>query len=313
MRSDCSERVVKSKMAATFNINYLGQEDEISGLMRGCLQKTLAGSVKLSGTGLHSGGDTSVLIHPAPEDTGIVFFDGKHKISCLAPYVVDTSRGTTIGFNGTRVLTIEHLMSALRGCGVDNAVIEVVGPEMPALDGSALPFAEAINTAGLISLNRMREPISIQQPICVRQNGSFILAVPAKKLSITYVMNYDHPLIGSQTITYNPDESDFCSEIAPARTFVLYEEVAALLNEGLSQGGSIENVIVVWQDHMSSKLRFPDELIRHKVVDLIGDLSLIGGLLQAEVLAVKSGHALNTEFAMKVIQANTVGQPVGCG
>lgn len=300
-------------MAATFNIDYLGQEDEISCLMRGSLQKTLAGSVKLSGTGLHSGGETSVLIHPALEDTGIVFFDGKHKISGLAPYIVDTSRGTTIGFNGTRVRTIEHVMSALRGCGVDNAIIEVVGPEMPALDGSALPFVEAINGVGLSSLNRVREPICLREPVCVMQNGSFILAVPAKKLSITYVMSYNHPLIGSQTITYNPTETDFCSEIAPARTFVLYEEVAALLNEGLSQGGSIENVIVVWQDRMSSRLRFPDELIRHKVVDLIGDMSLIGGLLQAEVLAVKSGHALNVEFAMKIIQANNIGQPVGCG
>ncbi|MHB9035291.1 MAG: UDP-3-O-acyl-N-acetylglucosamine deacetylase [Armatimonadota bacterium] len=264
-------------------------------------QTTLAESVRLSGTGLHSGGETSVVVHPAGEDLGIVFSDSESNIvRGLASNVVDTSRGTTIGFNGTRIRTIEHLMAALRGMGVDNAVVEVLGAEMPALDGSALPYAEAIDAAGIVELDVPRKPIRLTEPICVRQNGAFILAVPAPKLSITYVLNYDHPMIGSQTASFVMDETDFGEEIAPARTFVLYEEVAGLLNDGLSQGGSIENVIVVWQDHMSSDLRFPDELVRHKVMDLIGDISLAGGPLQAEVLAVKSGHALNVEFAREV-------------
>ena len=125
-------------------------------------------------------------------------------------------------------------------------------------------------------------------------------------MSITYVMNYDHPLIGSQSTTYVLKESDFAEEIAPARTFVLYEEVAGLLDMELARGGSLDNVIVVWPDRMSSNLRFSDELARHKVMDLIGDLSLVGGLLQAEVLAVKSGHALNVEFANQVRRAESV-------
>ncbi|MCE5313752.1 MAG: UDP-3-O-acyl-N-acetylglucosamine deacetylase [Armatimonadota bacterium] len=264
-------------------------------------QTTIAESVRLTGTGLHSGGETSVIIHPAGEDLGIVFSDSQSNIvRALASNVVDTSRGTTIGLNGVCIRTIEHLMSALSGMGIDNAIIEVLGPEMPALDGSALPYVEAIEAAGVVELNAPRRLIRLTEPVCVRQNGSFIVAVPAPKLSVTYVLNYDHPMIGSQTAGFLSDETDFGKEIAPARTFVLYEEVAGLLNDGLSQGGSIDNVIVIWQDHLSSDLRFPDELVRHKVMDMIGDLSLAGGRLQAEVLAVKSGHTLNVEFAKEI-------------
>ncbi|MEN6356196.1 MAG: UDP-3-O-acyl-N-acetylglucosamine deacetylase [Armatimonadota bacterium] len=264
-------------------------------------QTTIAESVRLSGTGLHSGGQTSVFIHPAGEDLGIVFCDGENNIvRALASSVIDTSRGTTIGKNGTSFRTIEHLMAALSGEGIDNAIIEVLGPELPALDGSALVYSEAIEAAGVVELGTKRKSIELTEPMCVRQNGSFILAVPAPRLSITYVLNYDHPMIGSQTAEYVLGETDFGEDIAPARTFVLYEEVAALLNEGLSQGGSIDNVIVIWQDHMSSDLRFADELVRHKVMDMIGDLYLAGGVLQAEILAVKSGHTLNVEFAKAV-------------
>lgn len=270
-------------------------------LAAGSKQTTIADSVRLSGTGLHSGGETSVAIHPAPEDFGIVFHGcDDHVIRALASNVVDTSRGTSLGSNGTRIRTIEHLMAALRGEGIDNAVVEVSGSEVPVLDGSALPYSEAIESVGLTELKAGRRPIELKEPVYVRQNGSFILAVPAPRLSITYVLDYDHPLIGSQTATFIMDKTDFCEEIAPARTFVLYEEVAGLLNEGLSKGGSIDNVIVVWQDRMSSDLRFPDELVRHKIMDLIGDMTLAGGLINAEILAVKSGHTLNVEFAGKV-------------
>lgn len=264
------------------------------------LQATLAERISLSGRGLHSGGDTTVVVHPASENTGIVFNNGGEMIHGLASNVVDTSRGTTIGRNGARVRTIEHLMAALRGMGIDNALVEVTGPEMPALDGSALPYVEAITAVGLVELAEPRKAIVIDEPIWLQRNGSFILAVPSPKLRITYVMNYDHPMIGSQSTTYVLKEADFGGELAPARTFVLYEEVAGLLDNDLARGGSLDNVIVVWRDKLSSKLRFPDELARHKIVDLLGDLSLAGGLLQAEILAVKSGHALNVDFAKEV-------------
>lgn len=268
-------------------------------------QMTLAKSVKLSGKGLHSGRDTVVEIHPAPENTGIVFRHGLHTVSGLASNVVDTSRGTTIGFNGFRVLTVEHLMAALRGMGVDNAFVEVVGGETPALDGSAKAYVKAIKRAGLVEQEAERRMISLTEPICVRRKDSFILAVPADEMRITYVIDYDHPLIGSQSSDYVLNEADFAKEIAPARTFVLYEEVAGLLDRELAQGGSVDNVIVIWRDRMSSRLRFRDELVRHKVMDIVGDLALVGGIINAEILAVRSGHALNVEFAKEVLR--TVG------
>lgn len=267
------------------------------------VQTTLAESVRLYGKGLHSGGDTCVVIHPAPENSGITFRNAELTINGVAAHVVDTSRGTTIGFNGTRIRTVEHLMAALRGRGVDNAVVEVFGLEAPALDGSALPYVEAIDSVGLVELSAERRPVALREPVWVQQNGSFVLAVPAPRLSITYVMDYAHPMIGSQSATYVLSESDFGREIAPARTFVLYEEVAALLESDLARGGSFDNAIVVWQDRMSSELRFPDELVRHKMMDLVGDLALVGGLLHADVVAVKSGHALNVEFAREVRRA----------
>lgn len=265
-------------------------------------QMTLADSVKLSGKGLHSGRETVVEIHPAPENTGIVFRHGMHMVSGIASNVIDTSRGTTIGFNGFRVLTVEHLMAALRGSGVDNAYVEVVGGETPALDGSAEPYVRAIESVGLVEQEAERRRITLTEPICVRRKDSFILAVPASEMSITYVMNYDHPMIGSQTSAYVPGEGDFAKEIAPARTFVLYEEVAGLLDRELAKGGNLDNVIVIWPDRMSCALRFPDELVRHKVMDIVGDLALVGGIVNAEILAVRSGHALNIEFAKQVLR-----------
>ncbi|NLN76881.1 MAG: UDP-3-O-[3-hydroxymyristoyl] N-acetylglucosamine deacetylase [Armatimonadetes bacterium] len=265
-------------------------------------QMTLADTVMLSGKGLHSGRETVVEMQPAPENTGIVFRHGQNTVSGLAHNVVDTSRGTTIGFNGFRVLTVEHLMAALRGLGVDNAYVEVKGGETPALDGSAAPYVAAIEAVGLVQQSAPRRLITISEPICVRRDDSFILAVPSSELSITYVMDYDHPMIGSQSSAYVLREGGFAKEFAPARTFVLYEEVAGLLDRELAKGGSLDNVIVIWPDRMSSALRFSDELVRHKVVDMIGDLALIGGLLSAEVLAVRTGHALNVEFAREVLR-----------
>jgi len=268
----------------------------------GCasFQQTLAGCVRLFGRGLHGGGESRVIIHPAEPGMGIVFRDSAQTIPGLVANVVDTSRGTTLGVNGTRIRTVEHIMAALRGRGVDNVVVEVFGSEMPALDGSALPYVEAIEAVGVVSQDAPRRTIKLREPVVVQQNGSFIAAVPAETLRITYVLNYDHPLIGAQSTTYELCEQDFGREIAPARTFVLYEEVAGLLDNDLARGGSFENAIVVWRDRMSSKLRFPDELVRHKVMDLVGDLALVGGLLEAEIVAVKSGHALNVEFAKEV-------------
>ena len=211
--------------------------------------------------------------------------------------VVDTARGTSVGAGGDRVMTIEHLMAALRGCGIDNARVEVAGSEIPALDGSARPFVEAIAAVGIERQGASRRKYVLREPVLVRNGDSFIIAVPSDAFSVSYVMRYDHPMIGAQAFTFTFHEEDFRKEIAPARTFVIYEEVEQLISQRLARGGSLENTIVVWQDHLSCDLRFPDELVRHKALDMIGDLALLGGTLRAEVVAVKSGHSLNVELA----------------
>jgi len=263
-------------------------------------QRTLAERVTIRGTGLHSGDRCVVVLHPAAEDVGIVFAGNGERIAGVAANVVGTARGTTLGRNGTRFSTVEHLMAALHGLGVDNSCVEVQGTEMPALDGSAMPYVDAIRGVGTVELPKQRRLLTLHEPVWITGDGSFILAVPAKRLRITYVMRYDHPLIGTQTATFVITESNFRNHIAPARTFVMYEEIAGLVSQKLARGGSLSNAIVVWQDRLSSDLRFPDELARHKVLDLTGDLALLGGRLAAEIVAVKSGHALNVEFVRRL-------------
>jgi len=194
-------------------------------------------------------------------------------------------------------------MAALRGTGIDNAFVEVQGSEMPALDGSALPFVQAISLVGAFEQREKRAVMGLAEPVWVKANGSFILAVPSKCLRITYVMRYEHPMIGSQFVRFVLHEKRFARDIAPARTFVLYEELPELKSQQLARGGSLTNAIVVWRDRMSSDLRFRDELARHKVLDLLGDLALLGEELRADIVAVKSGHALNVEFVRKVREA----------
>ncbi|MFQ3549276.1 MAG: UDP-3-O-acyl-N-acetylglucosamine deacetylase [Armatimonadota bacterium] len=264
------------------------------------MQTTLADKIELVGTGLHSGLKTTVTVYPAEADSGIVFISDGQKIKARASNVIDTSRGTTLGNGMVKVKTVEHLLATLSGMGIDNALVEINGPETPALDGSAKAYVDAISSCGLKYLDERKKKIKIIEPVCVKANGSFVLAVPSDKTKITYVLNYDHPLIGSQICSFEFSKDSFAEDIASARTFVLYEEVAGLLSNGLSKGGSIENVIVVWQDKLSSDLRFDDEFARHKMLDLIGDISLAGGFIEAEILAVKSGHTLNIEFAKEV-------------
>jgi len=263
-------------------------------------QRTLKSVVTLSGAGLHSGDICEVTIRPADVDSGIVFVRDGRSVPGVVGSVVSSTRGTTVGCNGSEIMTVEHLMAALRGSGVDNAVVEVRGSETPALDGSSRPFVDAIREAGTEIQGRPRRTYRLRKRVCIEANGGCILASPSESLKISYTLKYDHPMIGAQTATFEFDEGAFRDEIAPARTFVLYEEVADLLADRLAQGGSLSNTIVVWRDHLSSDLRFSDEFARHKILDIVGDLALIGGELRADIVAVKSGHALNIQLARKV-------------
>lgn len=255
----------------------------------------------LSGTGIHTGAECRSLLLPAQVGAGLVFRVDGVAIPAKVEYVVDTARSTSLGRNGKLVHSVEHILAAFSGLKVDNAEVLVEGPEIPAFDGSALPICEAIRAAGIVEQAARIEVLGIERPIRVESEDGYIVASPAKEFRASYRMEYDHPMIGSQFSEYETGGDSFCQRIAPARTFVLYEEVEELRERGLAQGGSLENVVVVWPDRVSCEPRMPDELSVHKLLDLIGDLALVGRPLLAEVQAVRSGHALNVRLAQAIV------------
>lgn len=265
-------------------------------------QRTVRENVGLSGAGLHSGEPCEVIIRPADADAGIIFAINGEEIPANARSVTDTARGVSLGANGQRVMTVEHLLAALRGCGIDNARVELTGSEIPAVDGSSKPFVDAIVAAGTQIQDRPRKIYELREPVCVMSGGSYILAAPSDRLCVNYVMRYAHPMIGAQSFTFAFEQEAFQKDIAPARTFVLYEEVASLISQRLAQGGNLSNTIVVWQERLSCDLRYPDEFARHKVLDVVGDLALLGAALRADIVAVKSGHALNVELVRRLME-----------
>ena len=263
-------------------------------------QRTVGKDVGLSGAGLHTGEPCDVVISPADPDTGIVFVRNGAEIPAQAHNVTDTARGVSLSANGERVMTVEHVMAALLGCGVDNARVELSGPEIPALDGSSMPFVDALMAGGIAVQDRPRRVWKLREPVRVEKDDAYILATPSDGFSVNYTMQYAHPMIGVQSVAFALKGDAFQKEIAPARTFVLYEEVAGLISQRLAQGGNLYNTIVIWQDRLSCELRYPDEFARHKVLDVVGDLALAGGPFCADIVAVKSGHALNVELARRL-------------
>jgi UDP-3-O-[3-hydroxymyristoyl] N-acetylglucosamine deacetylase len=266
--------------------------------------------VSLRGTGIHSGTESTVTITAAAPGERVRFFPaGGSPIAAIAANVVDTARCTVLGASGKTVSTVEHLLSAFAGLGVTDARIEIDGPEVPILDGSALPWVEAILSAGITETpNKPAERRRLPKPILVSgKNGSFLHAHPAEEFSLTAAAVFEHPLIGTQVARFAPSEgSDYATDVAPARTFGFIEEVEALRKAGLALGGSLENAVVVYQDHYSSPLRFPAELAYHKLLDVMGDLFLAFGEplpLMVSIVAVKPSHRLNVELASRLRDA----------
>ncbi len=265
-------------------------------------QCTLADSVYVEGVGVHTGRHARVTVRPADADSGIVFcVDGK-RIPALAEYVVATDRCTTLGVNGVRVMTVEHLMSALAGLGVDNAEIVVDGEEIPVLDGSGLAWAKRFHEAGIRELQAERRRVPLARPVSVMAGDRGIWAMPHPERLLIATVRFEHPLVGTQVAWFDLDKIDYLEEIAPARTFGFWEEVEALLARGKALGGSLENALVIFPDRYSAPLRFPDEVLRHKVLDLIGDIALVGAQVEALFVAIKPSHALNTAFALALRQ-----------
>jgi UDP-3-O-[3-hydroxymyristoyl] N-acetylglucosamine deacetylase len=264
-------------------------------------QQTLAAAAELEGVGLHTGCRARLRLVPAAPGEGIRFVTPHGLVPATGPYRVASTRCTALAAGDATVQTPEHLLAALYGCGIDNLRIEIEGPEVPALDGSALPFVEAILSAGIAPQEAPATVLHLAGPVWVGAGEKHVIALPAPVLAVTAAIDFARPLAGPGIFSFvvPGEEADgaavqqFAGDLAPARTFCFADEVEALLNAGLGAGGSLENVIVVSNTGTSTPLRFPDELARHKALDLLGDLALLGARLAAHVIAVKGSHSLH--------------------
>ena len=270
-------------------------------------QRTLKNRVSCTGVGLHSGARIDLALAPAPANTGIVFVrtDLPHpvEIPARAEFVVDTRLATTIGKGNVRVGTIEHLMAALAGLGIDNCRVEVSGPEVPIMDGSAAPFAYLILSAGIEQQKATKRFLVIRKAVTVTDGDKEAKLLPAPQLSISFTIDFDHPLISDQSYRLDVSDKLFHREIARARTFGFLKEVELLKSMGLARGGSLENAIVIDEFSILNPdgLRFPDEFVRHKILDSVGDISLAGMPVIGHLVCKKSGHALNHKLVTRVL------------
>jgi UDP-3-O-[3-hydroxymyristoyl] N-acetylglucosamine deacetylase len=271
-------------------------------------QRTIAETVSCIGTGLHSGRLVQMTLRPAPIDSGIVFArtDRAHRtlIRTTPSAVRSTWRATTIGCGEVTIGTVEHLLSAFYGLRVDNAVVEVDGPELPAMDGSAAPFVYLLRSAGIAKQAAQRRVLRIRRPLEVREANRSIRLEPARSFRVQYAVDFDHPVIGRQVFRVDsPDGDHYEREISAARTFGFLHEVHALRKAGLSHGGSLENTIVLDAREVMNPdgLRWPDEFVRHKVLDLYGDLAVLGMPIQGRIKVERGGHALHQKLVAAIV------------
>ena len=254
--------------------------------------------------GLHSGKPAKVTLSPAPEDTGIVFRVGGDRITAAPESVVNSHYATTIGKNGTRIQTVEHLLAAAAGVGIDNLEVEVDGPEIPAADGSAKPFVALLATAGRDQQSARRRPLALPYPIRVGSGGRWIHIFPSKTFRISYTLDNDHPAVGTQVLSWAPANArSFVDEVAPARTYGFLKDLGIMRKNGLARGGSLDNAVVVGNRGPVNGLRYRDEFVRHKILDLMGDLALLGRPILAHAVARNGGHALNLELVLMIQRA----------
>ncbi len=264
-------------------------------------QKTLKQVIECTGIGLHSGKKVMLRLLPGLPDTGILFRrtdqDG-FEIPASVNNVQRVDFATTVGVGNVHVKTVEHLLGAFFGLGVDNAVVELDAAEVPIMDGSGAPFVYLIREAGLVNQNRTRRYLRVVRPLEVQEKDRWIKVLPSDDLRVTYTIAFNHPLIHQQTLTIPINEGTFEDQVPPARTFGFMRDVEALRVRGLALGGSVDNAVVLGESKaLNSDLRFANEFVRHKVLDVLGDLSLAGFPLKAHVMVYKGGHRLHTEMA----------------
>jgi len=269
-------------------------------------QRTLRRSVSCAGIGLHSGKKVTLALRPAPAGFGIRFrrtdLDGL-EIPATIANLGAIQYATGLARDAGSVDTVEHLLSALVSCGVDNAVVELNRPEVPIMDGSSAPFIYLIQEAGVRKLAAARQYLKVVRPITLSTGDKRIALYPSDHFKVTYSISFDHPMLRHQARTIRLTEDAFIEQIAPARTFCFLKEVEMLRQNGLALGGSLDNAIVIGETGvLNNALRFEDEFVRHKILDLVGDLALVGRPIVGHVVAHRGGHALHTAFAARILE-----------
>ncbi|HEU4522885.1 MAG TPA: UDP-3-O-acyl-N-acetylglucosamine deacetylase [Thermoanaerobaculia bacterium] len=270
-------------------------------------RRTINAHVSITGIGLHSGIYTKVELHPAPAGSGITFVRADlHglRIPALQASTTALDYATTVGKDDVAVGTVEHLLSAVMACGITDLDIQIDGPEVPIIDGSALPFMHLIDAAGVRSLDATIAPLRISEPIELVEGDKSIRIVPSNRLVLKYRIDFPHPAIGRQSFHFDFEHDNFLRKIAPARTFGFMRDVEKLRAAGLARGGSVENCIVLDDSGIvNGPLRFRDEFVRHKILDLLGDLALIGRPVIGEITALRAGHAMHSKFVAMLVDA----------
>jgi UDP-3-O-[3-hydroxymyristoyl] N-acetylglucosamine deacetylase len=272
-------------------------------------QRTLKNSIQANGVGLHTGEKVYLTLHPSAPDTGVVFrridLNPVVEIPAKAENVGDTMLSTTLIKDGVRVSTVEHLLSALAGMGIDNLIIDVSAPEIPIMDGSAAPFVFLLQSAGIEEQDAPKKFIKVKRPVTVEQDGKQATFKPFDGFKINFAIDFDHPVFENQTLNASIDFSStsFVKEVSRARTFGFMHEFEYLRAKGLARGGSLNNAIVVDESQILNEdgLRFEDEFVKHKILDAIGDLYLMGNSIIGEFDAHKSGHGLNNASLLALI------------
>lgn len=270
-------------------------------------QNTIAKAISYTGIGLHSGKDVTITLNPAPPNTGIVFIrvdlPDKPMVKACAENVTDTMRATTLENGAAKVFTVEHLLAAFNALNINNCYVEINSIEPPVADGSSMVFANLLKEAGVAQQTDKLNEIIIDKVYSIHDKDRFITIIPYDGFRVTFTSINPHPLLGTQFADFEIEEETFIQEIAGARTIGFMHEVEALQAQGLALGGNLENVVVYDDEKVLTPLRFEDELVRHKVLDIIGDL-MLAGKIKGHIIAVKSGHALNTELAKKILMDN---------
>lgn len=265
-------------------------------------QNTINSEIEITGCGLHTGEIVKAIFKPAPPDTGIVFIKDNVKIGALLPYVSSSYREISLKKDGVCIRTIEHLLAALSSLSVTNVFIELTGSEVPIMDGSSFPFVEAIKRVGIKPQNRKIRYAVIASPFEIKEDGRSVSILPHNGFKVSYTISFDHPVIKTQSLEISINEETFTKELAKARTFGFMDEVSSLREMGLIKGGSLLNAVVIDGDKIINPeaLRYQDEFVRHKILDLLGDISLLKWKLKGHIIANCSGHSLNIKLARRI-------------